>query len=95
VVMPTVLHDIAWRTMQVHGALGTTNEMPIFSMIHAAAVMGLADGPTEVHKATVARQVLREYKATDDTWPTQWIPRRIDDARTKFADYLELEVGNL
>ena len=24
VVMPTVLHDIAWRAMQVHGALGTT-----------------------------------------------------------------------
>ena len=22
VVMPTVLHDIAWRAMQVHGALG-------------------------------------------------------------------------
>ena len=63
VVMPTVLHDIAWRAMQVHGALGTTNEMPFFGMIHGAAVMGLADGPTEVHKVTVARQVLRDYRA--------------------------------
>ena len=63
VVMPTVLHDIAWRAMQVHGALGTTNEMPFFGMIHGAGVMGLADGPTEVHKVTVARQVLRDYKA--------------------------------
>src|SRR5579862_9066887 len=51
VVMPTVLHDIAWRAMQVHGALGTTNEMPFFGMVHGAGVMGLADGPTEVHKA--------------------------------------------
>ena len=74
VVMPTVLHDIAWRAMQVHGALGTTNEMPFFQMIHGAGVMGLADGPTEVHKVTVARQVLRDYKATDDMWPTEWIP---------------------
>ncbi len=63
VVMPTVLHDIAWRSMQVHGALGMSNEMPLQQMIHGAASMGLADGPTEVHKVTVARQLLREYKA--------------------------------
>jgi hypothetical protein len=37
--------------------------MPFFGMIHGAGVMGLADGPTEVHKVTVARQVLRDYKA--------------------------------
>ena len=94
VVMPTVLHDIAWRAMQVHGALGTTNEMPFFNMIHGAGVMGLADGPTEVHKVTVARQVLREYKATDGMWPTEWIPGKIDAAKAKFAEYLEHEVGN-
>jgi acyl-CoA dehydrogenase len=95
VVMPTVLHDIAWRAMQVHGALGTTNEMPFFGMIHGAGVMGLADGPTEVHKVTVARQLLRNYKASDDLWPTEWLPRKLDAAKAKFADVLELEVGNL
>ncbi len=95
VVMPTVLHDIAWRAMQVHGALGTTNEMPFFGMIHGAGVMGLADGPTEVHKITVARQVLRDYTASDDIWPTQWLPKRQEAARAKFGEYLELEVGNL
>ena len=95
VVMPTVLHDIAWRAMQVHGALGTTNEMPFFGMIHGAGVMGLADGPTEVHKVTVARQVLRDYKPSDDTWPTEWIPKKIDAAKARFAEYLEHEVGNL
>jgi acyl-CoA dehydrogenase len=95
VVMPTVLHDIAWRAMQVHGALGTTNEMPFFTMIHGAAVMGLADGPTEVHKMTVARQVLRDYQPSSDMWPTEWIPRKQDEARAKFAEYLEHEVGNL
>src|SRR5581483_3803417 len=88
VVMPTVLHDIAWRAMQVHGALGVTNEMPFFGMIHGAAVMGLADGPTEVHKVTVARQVIRDYKASDDVWPTEWLPKKLDAARAKFAEYL-------
>ena len=95
IVMPTVLHDIAWRAMQVHGALGVTNEMPFFRMIHGAAVMGLADGPTEVHKTTVAKQVLRDYKPIDDMWPSEWIPKKQEAARAKFADYLELEVGNL
>jgi acyl-CoA dehydrogenase len=95
VVMPTVLHDIAWRAMQVHGALGTTNEMPLFSMILAAGVMGLADGPTEVHKMTVARQVLRDHRGTDGMWPTGWIPGKIDEARARYAEHLELEIGNL
>jgi acyl-CoA dehydrogenase len=69
--------------------------MPFFGMIHGAGVMGLADGPTEVHKVTIARQLLRDYKATDDTWPTEWIPKKLEAARAKYADYLEHEVGNL
>ncbi len=74
VVMPTVLHDIAWRAMQVHGALGVTNEVPFLGMVTGAAVMGLADGPTEVHKTTVAKQVLRGYRPAEGTWPSEWIP---------------------
>ena len=89
------LHYIAWRAMQVHGALGTTNEMPFFGMIHAAGIMGLADGPTEVHKVTVARQVLREYKPSDDVLPTEWIPKKLEAAKARFAEYLEHEVRNL
>jgi acyl-CoA dehydrogenase len=95
IVMPTVLHDIAWRAMQVHGALGVSNEMPFFTMIHGAAVMGLADGPTEVHKVTVAKQVLRDYEPVDDLWPTEHLPKKRAAARAKYAQYLELEVGNL
>jgi acyl-CoA dehydrogenase len=95
VVMPTVLHDIAWRAMQVHGALGVSNEMPFFRMILGAGVMGLADGPTEVHKMTVARQVLRDYQPTQDLWPTEHLPKLRDAARAKYAEYLESEVGNL
>ena len=55
VLMPGVLHDIAQRALQVHGALGVSNEMPFTRMMTGAAVMGLADGPTEVHKVTVAQ----------------------------------------
>jgi acyl-CoA dehydrogenase len=95
VVMPTVLHDIAWRAMQVHGALGTTNEMPFFSMILGAGVMGLADGPTEVHKVTVARQVLRDHRPAEGMWPSGWLPGKEEEARKAYAHLLDLEVGNL
>jgi hypothetical protein len=43
-------------------------------MIMGAAVMGIADRPTEVHKVTVARQVLRDYHASDDLWPVSTSP---------------------
>ena len=95
VLMPGVLHDIAQRALQVHGALGVSNEMPFQHMILGAAVMGLADGPTEVHKVTVARQVLRDYRPSDDLWPTRHLPKRVAAARAKFAEHLEHEVGNM
>jgi acyl-CoA dehydrogenase len=95
VVMPAVLHDIALRAIQIHGALGVSNEMPFARMLMGASVMGLADGPTEVHKVTVARQVLRGYRASDDLWPTEHLPKKKAAAQAKLAEHLELEVGNL
>ncbi len=95
VLMPGVLHDIAWRAMQVHGALGVSNEMPFHRMMLGASVLGLADGPTEVHKVTVARQVLRDHAASDDLWPTRHIPKLRAAAQAKYAEILEHEVGNL
>ena len=95
VLMPGVLHDIAQRALQVHGALGASNEMPFQRMMVGASVLGLADGPTEVHKVTVARQVLREYKPSDDLWPSEHRPKKLAAARAKYAAYLEHEVGNL
>ena len=32
VLTPKVLHDVVWRAMQVHGALGVSNEMPFGGM---------------------------------------------------------------
>jgi acyl-CoA dehydrogenase len=95
ITMPGVLHDIASRALQVHGALGASNEMPFAQMVHGSFVMGLADGPTEVHKVTVAKQVLRDHKPADGLWPSEHLPARLAAARQKYAAYLENEVGNL
>src|SRR4051795_11528214 len=95
VLMPGVLHDIAQRETPVQRALGVSNELPFFSMMLGASVLGLADGPTEVHKVTVPKQVLRDYQPSDGLWPTEHLPTKKAAAKAKFADYVEHEVGNL
>jgi len=94
VAMPKVYHDVVMRAMHLHGALGVSNEMPFTGMMIAAEVMAIADGPTEVHKITVARQVLREHKAVDTLFPSGHLPTRRDEARRKLAGALEHIVGN-
>ena len=54
-MMPKVLHDVAARALQIHGSLGVTHEMPFVEYLIESFHMGLADGPTEVHKVTLAR----------------------------------------
>jgi acyl-CoA dehydrogenase len=58
-------------------------------------MMGIMDGPTEVHRVTVARQVLKGYRPAAGLWPSAHLPARIAAARAKFAELLEHEVGNL
>jgi len=94
VLTPQVLHDIVYRALHIHGSLGTSNEMPLMGMWAMMPVMGIADGPTEVHKITVARQVLKEYKPSEGLFPSMHLPPRIEAARKKFADLLEHEVAD-
>jgi acyl-CoA dehydrogenase len=90
-----VLHDVVRRAVQVHGALGCSNEMPLSAMWLAAPVMGIADGPTEVHKVSVAKAVLAQHKPAPGLWPTEFLPDRVAAARARFAEYLEHEAANL
>ena len=94
VAMPKVLHDVVQRAMHLHGALGVSNEMPFSNMLLMAEVMGIADGPTEVHKLTVARQVLRQYQAVPGLWPSQHLPTLREAARAQYAERLEHAVAN-
>jgi acyl-CoA dehydrogenase len=92
--MPTVFFDVVQRAMQLHGALGISNELPFAKMMVWAQVMAVADGPTEVHKITLARQVLKQYQPVEGLWPSGHIPARIARARERYAELLEHEVGN-
>jgi len=89
VAMPKVYHDIAAAALHIHGALGVSNEMPFMGMVTGAFVMGIADGPTEVHKVTVAKQVLRDYRPDNDLFPSYHLPKLREAARDKYAAELD------
>jgi acyl-CoA dehydrogenase len=86
--MPKVLHDVAARALQIHGSLGASNEMPFGAMVLESFHMGLADGATEVHRVTLAREVLKDYKPSEDLFPTLHLPKLRAQAYEKFDDVL-------
>ena len=90
--MQGVLHDVTARALQVHGSLGVTHEMPFVKTMVESFVMGLADGPTEVHKMTLARELLRTVVPAEGVFPSEHIPARRAAALAKYADVLA-EVG--
>jgi acyl-CoA dehydrogenase len=73
-LMPTVLRNLTSRAIQLHGSLGTTNEMPLVAYLVDGFTMGLADGPTEVHKSTLARQILKDVTPAPGLFPSEHIP---------------------
>ena len=87
-MMPEVVHNVASRTLQVHGSIGISNEMTITDLVMESYHLGIADGPTEVHLVTLAREVLRDYKPTMDMFPTYHVPKLREFAIAKYADTL-------
>ncbi len=94
VALPKVYRDVATRAIQVHGSIGVSNELPLTGMVMASLALGLADGPTEVHKITVARRILKGYQPSEGLFPSEHLPARRAAAEAKFADLVEHAVGN-
>jgi acyl-CoA dehydrogenase len=89
-----VLHDVIDRALQVHGSLGYSTDLPLEAMYRYARGARFYDGPDEVHRASVARQILRGYHAPSDGVPSEHVPTRRAAAERKFADLLEVVTQN-
>jgi acyl-CoA dehydrogenase len=88
VQMAKVYHDIVQRAIQVHGSLGVTLETPLADMWMSLPSLALADGPTEVHKAQVAKAFLGGVVAAPGLFPTDHNPTRLDAARRRHPEPL-------
>ena len=82
-----VLYNVIDRAIQVHGSLGYTTDLPLEGMYRAARAARIYDGPDEVHKVTVARQVLKSYRPSEG--PSEHVPTRRAAAIEKFGEYLD------
>lgn len=87
--MPGVLKDVVYRALHLHGSLGMSNETPLMDMWQYVPEMGIVDGPTEVHKVSVAKDVLRHVEPSPGVFPRYHVPSRRAEAERKFADILE------
>jgi acyl-CoA dehydrogenase len=63
VIGASMLHNAIDRAIQVWGAAGVTDDLPLQSMYRQARYARLVDGPDEVHKVTVARLLLAPFVA--------------------------------
>jgi acyl-CoA dehydrogenase len=84
-----VLHEVIDRAIQITGSLGYSSDLPLEEMYRHARAARLYDGPDEVHRVSVARRILAEYRKPDGIFPTDHIPTRREAAQRKFAHMLE------
>ncbi len=89
-----VLHDVVDRALQLHGSLGYSTDLPLEQMYRFARAARIYDGPDEVHRQSVARQVLAGYAPPENGVPSEHLPTRREQARERFAALLQAVTAN-
>jgi len=85
-----VLQETLDRAVQVHGALGLTDDTVLASWFAHERGARIYDGPDEVHKLTAAKQILKAFAPHDEVAPVR-PGEELDEA--KLAGWLEHTVG--
>ncbi|HEX2392182.1 MAG TPA: acyl-CoA dehydrogenase family protein [Solirubrobacterales bacterium] len=66
VVAANMVMNVLDRAIQVHGALGMTDDTPLAALWRFSRMLRLADGPDEVHKMVLARRELNRWAKRDE-----------------------------
>jgi acyl-CoA dehydrogenase len=61
--VPELYSRVVDRAIQVWGAAGVTGDLPLVGMYQGARTLRLADGPDEVHKILIAKNVMKQHHA--------------------------------
>jgi acyl-CoA dehydrogenase len=63
IFVPAAYERVVDRAIQVWGAAGVSGDLPLAGMYMGARTLRIADGPDEVHRILIARNVLSHYAA--------------------------------
>ncbi len=63
IFVPAAYERVVDRAIQVWGAAGVSNDLPLATMYQGARTLRLADGPDEVHKILIAKNVIHRYES--------------------------------
>jgi acyl-CoA dehydrogenase len=63
IVTPAMAEWVIDKAIQAHGAAGVSQDTPLAALWSQARTLRLADGPDEVHRASLARHELRRWNA--------------------------------
>jgi len=63
VFVPAAFHRVVDRAIQVWGGAGVSNDLPLAGMYLTARVLRIADGPDEVHKILMAKNIVHHVEA--------------------------------
>jgi acyl-CoA dehydrogenase len=61
IFVPAALSRVVDRAIQVWGAAGVSSDLPLEAMYRGARTLRIADGPDEVHRILIAKNVLKRY----------------------------------
>ncbi|ABH00546.1 acyl-CoA dehydrogenase (plasmid) [Rhodococcus jostii RHA1] len=64
-----MLHNVVDTAMQIHGSLGFTHDTPLAAWYAEARGQRLVDGPDEVHRWKIGRNLIKAYRETGSTAP--------------------------
>jgi acyl-CoA dehydrogenase len=62
VFVPAAFHRVVDRAIQVWGGAGVSNDLPLAGMYLTARVLRLADGPDEVHRILMAKNIVHHFE---------------------------------
>ena len=62
-----MLCDVIDTAIQIHGSLGYTHDLPLAAWLNEARANRIVDGPDEVHRWTVGRNVIKAYERDGTT----------------------------